>query len=359
VSACSGTLLAPRIVVTAAHCVLGTDGTRVKQIGSKTGRSDVDLVFNYDYDTTDKASLHEAHDLALLVLASPLAANYPKWAAEDPNGQEVVLYGRSGGSFVKASGKLSSRAPVGRPTARMLAQGIDDAGGAVLRADGAIVGVVMGKGQTSGAGYVALASKEKSAVFDWIDAAVNVLGAAPEKASTASTKSTGLHLRNSGGGGGGGGGEGSSGGGEGNQNPSEDVGNESGNENSGQEQGEQAPEKSTEAPGMITRPDGTTTQRFDDGSSLTTHPDGSTTSTPSNWALNKSFNDSSGNRYQFNPNLGGGIDSFDSGGNYTGTQTMDQLYQSNPGLARQMGYYYMQNIGGAMRQQGYPVTPRE
>jgi hypothetical protein len=109
-----------------------------------------------------------------------VAASYARLSTDDARGEAVSLFGRSteGGRFgvgaTRADGlRLSTEPPVGRPFAATVSGGMADAGGAVQRADGALVGVVMGQGRDTGAGYVVLV--DDPLVASWVDGVISAV----------------------------------------------------------------------------------------------------------------------------------------------------------------------------------------
>jgi hypothetical protein len=169
---CSGTLVSPLVVLTAAHCADGSDGARVMVAGD-AGAVEVAQVLTYDW--TDETEHHaQEHDLALLVLRAPLFASSSAWISTDhPVGGDVSIWGRSsqdgrvGLDATRTDGRIvADAAPMGRPFAVVVSPGVADAGGAVRRSDGAVVGVVMGKGQNTGVGYVA--RLDEALVASWV-----------------------------------------------------------------------------------------------------------------------------------------------------------------------------------------------
>ncbi len=147
-AACAGTMLSDNVVLTSAHCADGSKGARVR-IGGQT--ADVAKVMTYDWGTSHDRS--QEHDLALLVLRTPVSASH--YATVSTNaclGCNAVAHGRT------ASGKqqLEATSPVGRPFSLRTKGEPQGAtvGGAVTGPDGALIGVYAGRGKTSSQGYV-------------------------------------------------------------------------------------------------------------------------------------------------------------------------------------------------------------
>jgi hypothetical protein len=95
-SVCSGAMIAPKVVLTAGHCVAGFDGWTVKApyAGNQSASSSQGVV--YDYTTTDNYVNANQHDVGLLVLDSAITLpTYPVVATSAaPVGTNVVNVGR-------------------------------------------------------------------------------------------------------------------------------------------------------------------------------------------------------------------------------------------------------------------------
>jgi hypothetical protein len=115
VAACSGTVIAPRVVLTAGHCVFGFDAFVVKApfAGNQRAQSTKGLVFDYEVDSEFVDATK--HDVGLVVLDTPIQLNsFPKLATSKvANGTKVVNIGRI------QNGRLSNRALFVSPSIRV------------------------------------------------------------------------------------------------------------------------------------------------------------------------------------------------------------------------------------------------
>jgi hypothetical protein len=158
---CEGTLVAPRVVLTSAHCAEGTTAARV---AGTDARAEVARVQVYDW-TRDPVEQPTRHDLALLVLRSPLpAGSYGRVDVASPEGRSVVVDGAVADAHARV---IATKGPSDRPFTIMLPHAAGDGGGAIRRTeDGAIVGVVIGAGARSGDGYGA--RLDDPLVIEWL-----------------------------------------------------------------------------------------------------------------------------------------------------------------------------------------------
>jgi hypothetical protein len=185
-AACSGTLLSADVVLTSAHCAVGTRGARVTAPDAGGITSTVDRVFPYGW--RPGRDPRTQYDLALLSLKSPIRlASYPAVQREPCDGCAVVaLYrSREGGKVgvdVRETAEMRVAPPsADHPTTLFMPTGTGDSGGAVIRTGpqrdkaGLIIGVTVGDGQTSGGGY--LARLDNPDVQRWIRDIVYSVGA--------------------------------------------------------------------------------------------------------------------------------------------------------------------------------------
>jgi len=124
VAICSGSVIAPQVVLTAGHCVVEFDGWTVRAPYASNQTAKATGAATYDYKSTANTVDPNAHDVALIFLATPIKlASYPKIAAAKlANGSSIVNLGRikdgvASSSQVYTSGaiKVSDGAQYGYP----------------------------------------------------------------------------------------------------------------------------------------------------------------------------------------------------------------------------------------------------
>jgi Trypsin len=193
-AACSGTLLSPNVVLTSAHCTNGASAGRVKTAGGEQAQTvEIAQVVTYDWGLT--ADHAQEHDLALVVLRKPI--NFTRYAAVNADatpGQKGVFYGRNGSTSTLTADWTS---PTGRPFAlNVFGASAGAVSGSGMRdAEGALVGIYMGRGQTSNTVYVARI--DMAEVQIWMRNVVSLMGNTLAR-KTQSSRSGTLNVKNTG-----------------------------------------------------------------------------------------------------------------------------------------------------------------
>jgi hypothetical protein len=95
-SLCSGSMLAPNIVLTAGHCVHGFDSWTVTAPFANGQTSSSSNAVTYDWNSDGDNVDPNSHDVALVILDTPInLASYPTVAASElADGSKVVNVGR-------------------------------------------------------------------------------------------------------------------------------------------------------------------------------------------------------------------------------------------------------------------------
>jgi V8-like Glu-specific endopeptidase len=206
---CSGSLIAPRVVLTAGHCVNGIQSWKVKApyASGQTANSTGGAV--YDWTTTAETVDPTMHDIGLVFLATPITlSSYPTLAtAALASGSKVVNIGRINNGalsttnlYVSASIGVTSGASAGYPFDYSATDKIEsgDSGGPDMKA-GTHTIVAVNSGAGSGTEVLA----RVDLVNAWIQQQIAAHGGSggSSSSSSSSSSSTGSSSSSSGSGG--------------------------------------------------------------------------------------------------------------------------------------------------------------
>jgi V8-like Glu-specific endopeptidase len=142
-AACSGSLIAPKVVLTAGHCVNGLDGWKVRAPFANGQTATASGAAVYDWTTTAETVDPSMHDLGLVFLSTPInLTTYPTLATQHVTfGSKVQDIGRIQSGvlsntklFIGAQVAVSDGANVGYPFSYSSSDVIEsgDSGGPVV-----------------------------------------------------------------------------------------------------------------------------------------------------------------------------------------------------------------------------------
>jgi hypothetical protein len=155
---CSGALVAPKVVLTAGHCVVGANGWRVRAPFASDQVADSSAGATYDYTSDGETVPFDQHDVGLVFLDAPIALPaYPTLDARGlPDGSQLVNIGRlrdgqasDSTLYVSAVLTIESAARAGYPYAYLAEETIqpgDSGGPAIIPATHMIAAVNSGAG---------------------------------------------------------------------------------------------------------------------------------------------------------------------------------------------------------------------
>jgi hypothetical protein len=153
----SGTLIAPRLVLTAAHLVAGKSSWLVKTADGKTVRATRGVTYDWlDYKSSTK-SHPRRYDVAVLYLDEAITlSSYPSVAGSKlPSGSVATRTSGAGLAQKSVLSTLETIPTFPRAYVTSMSGGESlDTGGAVVSDRGEIVAIVMGRGLTTGKLYV-------------------------------------------------------------------------------------------------------------------------------------------------------------------------------------------------------------
>ncbi|MGQ0507035.1 MAG: trypsin-like serine protease [Myxococcaceae bacterium] len=115
---CSGVVIAPKVVLTAGHCVVNVSGWRVR--APYAGNQEIATVAGYVTDKTDGSPNYNQHDLGILILASPIElAQYPTIRQTPvPVGADVSVVGRVKGSEISRTDLFMAPVIIEQPSSK-------------------------------------------------------------------------------------------------------------------------------------------------------------------------------------------------------------------------------------------------
>lgn len=180
---CSASVIAPRVVLTAGHCVEGIAKWRVKAPFASNQTANASSGATYDWAGVTGGTVDpKKHDVGLVFLDTPInLASYPKVAsAASADGTNIVNIGRiqdgvasNTSLFVGRSVAIKSGAAIGHPFAYYTSEIIQpgDSGGPDVQAGTHTIVAV-----NSGAGSGTQVLARVDLVYSWIDTQVKARG---------------------------------------------------------------------------------------------------------------------------------------------------------------------------------------